>query len=404
MKILFPYMSRWKALCWSRYHSLLSSMAEMGHEILVIQSPKLDSNESNYQDTEVELNENINLIDVHIPAWLWDRRFPMDKIFKKAIYCLWSFMLARKLVRKENIDYILINNIPQYPFLWIRGPGKIFDFADDYVEMLKVELGQMNTPAFSALAEKVIQRMVKKSELVFAASNVLALKTSKKAVVLPNGVDTNKVSVARATPLSMEWKRPVVGFIGSFEYWVDFELMLDLAARLPEVTFLFVGKGRLWEKVRADVRSRGLANVVLTGGVPHMDILRHIDRMDICLNMFKRIPISHSACPIKLFEYVMMRKPVISTRLDELKYIDKGYLFYADTAEEAEACVRRLLSDEGMRNEVVGRGSSEVEANYTWGGIAGDFERHLSSAFRQQKLHSGARSGTGHGKIAETEP
>ena len=98
MKILFPYMARWKSINWTRYHSLFSCLAESGHEVFVLQPPRLDSQETNFQEIEVEIPENLHLIDVEIPGWIWDRKFPLEKLVKKGLYCLYSLRSAKRVV------------------------------------------------------------------------------------------------------------------------------------------------------------------------------------------------------------------------------------------------------------------------------------------------------------------
>ena len=171
-------------------------------------------------------------------------------------------------------------------------------------------------------------------------------------------------------PLNLKLQRPVVGFIGSFEYFIDFDLIIDVASHMPQITFLMVGGGRLWEQVRDTVKEKNLRNVILTGAVRHEDVFRYIGEMDICLNIFKKIPVSHGACPIKLFEYLSMKKPVITTRLEEILIIDKGFLEYGDTVEEVISSINRLIVDQDLRSKLSERGFQEVLREYTWSRIS----------------------------------
>ena len=90
MKILFPYMARWHAVNWTRYHSLLVALGEMGHEIYVLQPPPLQSAETNYQEIAPTNLKNIHVQDVPICKTLWNMKFPLDKLVKKALFCLRS--------------------------------------------------------------------------------------------------------------------------------------------------------------------------------------------------------------------------------------------------------------------------------------------------------------------------
>jgi glycosyltransferase involved in cell wall biosynthesis len=373
LRILFPYMARWRAVNWTRYHSLLTCLAEKGHEVIVLQPPPLESEETNFQQIDVELPPGIRLVDVGVPPWLWRRKFPLDKLVKKGLYSICSVRVARKIARQEHVDAMLLYNIPQYPLLRIRGPKIIFDYADDYLAMLKHELGRLQNRHVIGLAGRIFDRMIARSDLVLAVSHVLAGTLPGKVHVLPNGVSLEKRAYARAHPLALEIRRPVVGFVGSFEYFIDFDLILGVAELLPETTFLLVGSGREWVRVRDEVQRRRLANVRLVGGVPHQEIFRYIDTMDICLNIFNKGPVADAACPIKLFEYLIMGKPVVTTRLKELEYIDEGFLFYGDTAEEVCGAITSILKQTAEVEARIEKGEKIARERYAWGSIADRF-------------------------------
>lgn len=378
VRILFPYMARWKSVNWTRYHSLLTCVAESGHEVYVLQPPGMDSHETNFQEIEIKTPANLHLIDVEIPSCIWNRRFPLDKLIKKGLYSLYSLSIARRIVNEGLVDVVILYNIPQYPYISLP-IARVFDYADDYIDMLARELGSLNCAALTGFGKRVLDRMIQRSDLVFAVSNVLAKKYGSKVEVLPNGVDPQEIVNAQSSPLNLNLKKPVIGFVGSFEYFIDFELMLDVIEKMKDITFLLVGHGRLWDYVRLESSRRTLSNLVLTGGVPHTEIFRYIDQMDICLNIFKKIPVSHAACPIKLFEYLAMRKPVVTTRLEELGYIDEGFLVYGDDTQEIESRIRELLSDSDCKNRLAEKGCRTTMRRYRWDALAKEFVNQIEN-------------------------
>ena len=92
--------------------------------------------------------------------------------------------------------------------------------------------------------------------------------------------------------------------------------------------------------------------------------------MDVCLNIFTKDDVSQSACPIKLFEYLVMRKPVISTPLEELKSIDDNFLYYASDTNELVGHISELLNGNPASQQVIDNGYSRVEQKYNWNFIA----------------------------------
>jgi len=375
MKILFPYMARWYAVNWTRYHSLLTVLADKGHEVIVLQPPRLVSEETNYQEIDPVSHRNIDLVDVDIPAWLWSMKMPLEKLAKKAIFSIYAYRHATRLMASENPDVLLLYNIPQYQFTRMKNINIVFDYADDYVNMLEIELGRARNPAMSWLAGRMLRKMMKSARYTLCVSHKLSSSAHGTVRVLANGVSEG-VMVEPDTPcslLALDGRRPVVGFLGAFEYFIDLDLILDAAADMPDIDFLLVGSGREWSRIHDQVGRRSLDNVRLVGGVPHSEVFEYIRKMDICLNIFKRIPVSHRACPIKLFEYMSQMKPVISTRLEELEHVDSGFLYYADSARELRNAIHAILEDPGLAQQRARAGFELTREKYTWERLGDEF-------------------------------
>ena len=83
MNILLPYMARWHTLNWTRYHSLAYALAEKGNKLVVLQPPGLVSEETNFQEIDGFDHPNLELVEVSIPAWLWQLKVPFEKLVKK---------------------------------------------------------------------------------------------------------------------------------------------------------------------------------------------------------------------------------------------------------------------------------------------------------------------------------
>ena len=368
-------MARWFAQNWTRYHSLLEELGRQGHEIHVLQPPPLPgSNETNFREIESREMQNIVIHDVKLSEWIWGRTFPFDKLVKKAYFSLASRRQAKQLIRQQGIDCLLVYNIPQFFYVSIKNVDVVFDYADDYIDMLGHELGRLDIAPIRKLAAWMLRKMMLDSKLVLSVSHTLAAGACGNIHVLANGVDASRMlsSDAKASaPASADF---TVGFIGSFEYFIDFDLILDTAVKMPETKFLLVGFGRDFARVEQRVSAEKIDNVTLTGGVPHAEVFDCIDRMDVCLNVFKKIPVSHRACPIKLFEYLARRKPVVSTRLHELEYIDdEKFLYYADTPGEFEAALREIRDDPDTAAAMAERGHEVVASRYTWQTLAARF-------------------------------
>ncbi len=375
MKILFPYMARWFAQNWTRYHSLLEELGRQGHEVYVLQPPPLPgSNETNFREIEKREMQNVFIHDVQLNHRIWKRKFPFDKLVKKAYFSLASRRQAKRLIEEHGIDCLLVYNIPQFFYVSLKNVDVVFDYADDYIDMLGFELGRLNLAPVRKLAAWMLQKMMRDSKLVLSVSHTLARDAIGNVHVLANGVDASRMKSKETAESEPATHGFTVGFIGSFEYFIDFDLILDTALRMPDIEFLLVGFGRDFARVEQRVQTDRIKNITLTGGVPHNEVFDYIDRMDVCLNIFGKIPVSHRACPIKLFEYLSRRKPVISTRLHELEHIDDDdFLYYADTTDELEAALKKVRDEPVEAAARAEKGYAAVADRYTWQKLASRF-------------------------------
>jgi glycosyltransferase involved in cell wall biosynthesis len=373
MNFLIPYLMRWNSLNRSRYYQLAVNLAQQGHSVHVLQPPSKQSADTGFVSVDETPHQGITIYDIPINETFWNMNLPFDKIFKKGYYCFLINQQIKQWVHDLSIDVLIYYNLALYPLSRIKSCVTVYDLGDDHIELLKAELGRFAFPWVIQQAEKWTCQMMRKSSLVTTISKDLEKKYPVPSTLLPNGINWKEIDPGSGKEIRASLKTPIVGFVGSLEYFIDFDLILEAASRLPEVTFLIAGGGRQLSRITGIKQERGLANVHLTGGCPHAEILRAIDAMDICLNLFIKSPLTDAACPIKLFEYMAYQKPVISTRIREVQNIDEGFLYYADNADELTQAIRRILVYRGEAAEKGVKGGHVVEEKYTWDKITKQF-------------------------------
>jgi glycosyltransferase involved in cell wall biosynthesis len=377
MHILFPYLARYKAANWTRYHHLFGKLAEMGHRITVLQPPPADLAETNFMEIEVDLPENIVLQDVKMPGWFWNRRWPKDKLIKKGSYGIACKGDVARIMATDPVDAMIVYNLPQAGLLALKPPSgeppvRIFDLADDYEAMLQTELGRAGFGLILKKGRQVLRGMIRDADQVLCISHSLAEDYPEEDIeILPNGVDFSRFDAAYSEIEKREPdSRPVIGYLGALEYFIDFEMILQTARLLPDCTFRLIGGGRDEQAIRRRVTELGLGNVELPGTVPFDQVPMEIGRMDICLNLFELIPISHKASPMKLFEYLAMGKPVLTTALDEIGRYQADFLETVGSPEETAATIGRLLADPDHCREIGERGRAWVKRSFDWQDLA----------------------------------
>lgn len=145
------------------------------------------------------------------------------------------------------------------------------------------------------------------------------------------------------TPLAPELadvKRPVLGFFGLVQDWIDIDLIGWCAEQRPDWTFVMIGKIAVdhsrWAKT---------PNILWTGRKPYEELPRWCKGFDVGLIPFRINELTRNVNPIKLREYLSAGLPVVSTHLPECAAYPE-WCRVADTREEFLAACERAL-DEG---------------------------------------------------------
>jgi glycosyltransferase involved in cell wall biosynthesis len=221
----------------------------------------------------------------------------------------------------------------------------VYYCIDDYAA-----LPDVNEQAVRAMDEE----MTRKADLVFVASATL-LEAKRglnpNTYVSPHGVDLEHFALARDDGACIpedvrDLPRPVIGFFGLIEKWIDLDLVDFLAEQRPAWTFVLIGRVAVpLENVprRANIRLLGVRSYEL---LPHYG--RQFDVAIIPYRLTRQVVNSN---PIKLREYLAMGKPIVTVRTPE---IDR----YAEVVRVADTCDEFLAH----LDEAVAEGRAPAEA------------------------------------------
>jgi glycosyltransferase involved in cell wall biosynthesis len=164
--------------------------------------------------------------------------------------------------------------------------------------------------------------LVRRADQVFVASStLLASKRNINSFVAhaPHGVDVQMFRQATDPDLPLpdavrNVKRPVIGFFGLIEAWIDLDLITFLAKARPTWTFLIVGR------TAVDVgQLKQLNNVILTGPQAYETLPRWAKAFDVAIIPYRLTEQVMHANPLKLREYLATGKPVVSVRTPEVE-------------------------------------------------------------------------------------
>lgn len=269
---------------------------------------------------------------VHERERLWSRRHALPPGWMKRYPRLGMRPIARSIQHwyarvSSSAELVLIMTYPHYLHLrdQLTSPRSVYFNVDDY---------RLYWPSRADEIEQLEHRVVRESDLTVCVSN---LRCSALRAALPEAADRIKY-LPHGAP---EWTipdqphqtpalppadlaaipAPRVGYVGTLEDRVDWELLDELARARPGVSIVLVGsigrgEGEAWTEARTRCLSRH--NVHAVGWRPQTRVGDYVAAFDACLIPYRVDHPFNQACnPTKIMDYMGSGRPIVSTALPE---------------------------------------------------------------------------------------
>lgn len=389
MKILIVQNTDWLRRNPGQQHHLAEMLSTRGHEIRVVDFEiswrtqgrrELRSKREVFRNvSKIDRNADITVIRpsiIKIPIldyismmfshWKEIRRqlreFTPDIILSFGIVAY----LAGRVARKSRIPFV---------YYWIDVSHRLIPFKP------LQPIGWIIERRSLRLANKVLAINDKLRDYVI---KIGALQAQTR--VLTAGIDlkqfdlnTSPEAVARQYGLSK--KDLVLFFMGWLYHFSGLkEVSTELAALRDEhIKLLVVGEGDAYQElqqIRAKFNMRD--RLILVGKKPYSEIPSFIAASDICLlPSYRRESIMQDIVPIKMYEYMAMKKPVIASKLPGvMKEFGEGNgVVYIDRPEDAVEKALALVKNGNL--EELGKKARNFAEKYDWEKKADEFERIL---------------------------
>src|SRR5262249_24611078 len=114
-------------------------------------------------------------------------------------------------------------------------------------------------------------------------------RINSHSVVVPNGVDYRQFAEPRPEPMDLRAiPRPRVGYAGVVKKQLDLALLVRLAQRLPDHSFVLVGPIMNVTGKESDVEAlRAMPNVFLLGYKNTAELPGYVQHFDVCLMCYE---------------------------------------------------------------------------------------------------------------------
>jgi glycosyltransferase involved in cell wall biosynthesis len=231
---------------------------------------------------------------------------------------------------------------------------------------------------------------------------VIVINEELKDYAVKMGADSSKVAVIRAGIDLARYNPDISGrevrkelrisdddLVLFFMGWLyEFSGLKEVANDVlksgnPRLRFLVVGDGDAFEDLkRISMKSDCKGSIILTGKQPFERIPELIASANICLLPAYNNETMRDIVPIKLYEYMAMGKPVISTDLPGVrKEFGEGHgVSYVEGPEEVVRLAIQM-SESNALEEAGQRARRFVEGN-SWEKVVDDFEKNLKDLSR----------------------
>jgi glycosyltransferase involved in cell wall biosynthesis len=299
----------------------------------------------------------------------WLPSFPALKRYDFALH---SILAVRKF--KADLVYTWLLN-PAVLALWLGWPVVLEMHAKvtgNIGPWLMRRFWRSSTPK---------RMLVTTRPLRDAIETVAGLTFADEAVqIAPNGVDLSQYdslpdAVEARRQLGLEEKL-TVGFTGHIYPGRGADLLFELAQRMPDVNFLWVGgtaeEVRHW---RNQLAKAGALNVTMAGFVENSHLPLYQAAADVLLMPYGRSisassgqEIAEVINPMKMFDYMAAGRAIISADLPVIhEVLNEGNAVFCEPGniDAWEKILRELLSDRPRRLTLGAQARTDV-ASYTW--------------------------------------
>ena len=204
--------------------------------------------------------------------------------------------------------------------------------------------------------------------------------SADKVTVIPNAVDIDNFEPGGEPDEALKahlglTDATVLGFIGSFYAYEGLDMLLkalpEILSRRPEVRVLLVGGGPQDAALKAQAHALAVADkVVFTGRVPHAEVNRYYDLVDVLAYPRHSMRLTELVTPLKPLEAMAQGRLLVASDVgghqELIRHGETGLLFKAGSASDLAQAVDQLLAARESWPALRAAGRRFVEAERNW--------------------------------------
>ena len=321
------------------------------------------------------------------------------KIFDFVSFYTKEYRLLTDIFRKEKYDIIQVRNdvFSALLALHIRKKHNIpFVFQYSFPKgVYKVHKSEKYYSLYFRKFESYITKYIlRKADLILPISKWMEKELIKegipksKMMPLPLGVNPELFSQNKdGTKIREEYNlndAQIILYIGTMNKLRHSDIIIHALSKVKNcrnnAKLLMVGEGNDRYNLEKLVATLGIQNdVIFTGQVPYFDVPDYIAAADVCLCPVPPLAIYKVSSPTKMFEYMVMGKPVVANEeIPEQKEVIEesggGVLVEFDDESFANGIIELLDKSEEAK-EIGRKGHEWVVKNRSYENMAREVEK-----------------------------
>ena len=137
----------------------------------------------------------------------------------------------------------------------------------------------------------------------------------------------------------LDEKKPIIGYYGAFASWFNYDMVRYLAETKKEYNIVLIGTK--YDNSLEKSKIEDLENVYFLGTREYKILKNYAAKFDVCTVPFIINDITKATSPLKIFEYMALSKPIVTTAMDECKKYKS--IFIANNNQEFVELVEKAL-------------------------------------------------------------
>jgi teichuronic acid biosynthesis glycosyltransferase TuaH len=218
---------------------------------------------------------------------------------------------------------------------------KVYWWQDDPAAATEVTSG-WGQRARLARADR---RLAREADVIVAVNEDIAARWRERghrAAFVPNGCDLATFATVEHEPGASDvaLPAPVAGFVGHLNRRIDVELLERVAAR--GMSLLLIGPVDPGFRTPQFDRLVARPNVRYLGPRPYASLPSYYRHIDVGLVPYLDNAFNRGSFPLKTLEYLAAGKPVVSTALPAVRWLDTDLIALASDPADFETATRRI--------------------------------------------------------------